>query len=47
MILRDTGATLEERYRQFVMDVAGHFNDDAGRNFEILTEQTQLAATGH
>ena len=38
LILRDTGATLDERYRQFIMDVAGHFNGAVGREFQSLTE---------
>lgn len=46
MILRDTGATLDERYRQFIMEVAGHFNDEIGREFQSLTEEKQLAAAG-
>jgi Arc/MetJ-type ribon-helix-helix transcriptional regulator len=44
LVLRDTGATLQERYRQFVADVAGQFNGEAGRDFESLTEETPLAA---
>ena len=46
LILRDTGATLDERYRQFIMDVAGHFNGEVGREFQSLTEEPRLAATG-
>ena len=46
VVLRDTAATLDERYRQFVMDVAGHFNGEVAREFQLLTEETQLAATG-
>jgi hypothetical protein len=46
MILRDTGATLDERYRKFIMDVAGHFNGEVGREFQSLTEEPRLAATG-
>jgi Arc/MetJ-type ribon-helix-helix transcriptional regulator len=44
LILRDTGATLDERYRQFIMDVAGHFNGEVGREFQSLTEEPRLAA---
>ena len=46
LVLRDTGATLDERYRQFIMDVAGHFNSEVGREFQSLTEEKQLAAAG-
>ena len=45
-VLRDTGATLDERYRQFIMDVAGHFNGEVGREFQSLTEEPRLAAAG-
>jgi hypothetical protein len=46
LVLRDTGASLDERYRQFVVDVAGHFNGEVGREFQMLTEDSPLAATG-
>ena len=46
MMLCDTGATLDERYRQFIMDVASHFNGEVGREFQSLTEEPRLAATG-
>jgi hypothetical protein len=46
MILRDTRATLDDRYRQFIMDVAGHFNGEVGREFQSLAEEPRLAATG-
>ena len=46
LTLRDTGATLDERYRQFIMDVAAHFNGEVGREFYSLTEEPRLAATG-
>lgn len=46
IVLRDTSATLDERYRQYIMDVAGHFTGEVGREFQSLTEEPRLAATG-
>jgi Arc/MetJ-type ribon-helix-helix transcriptional regulator len=46
VVLRDTGSTLDERYRQFIMDVAHHFNGEVGQEFQSLTEDRHLAAAG-
>ena len=46
LIVRNTGATLEERFRQFMLDVTGHFHGEVGREFRSLLEEPHGAVVG-
>jgi Arc/MetJ-type ribon-helix-helix transcriptional regulator len=46
LLLQQTGATLDERFRQFMLDVTGHFHGEVNQEFRSLLEKPHGAAAG-